>query len=330
MVEAYIIGAGHYVPENIIKNKDFEEKFDTTDEWITQRTGIKERRFADRNINTSDLAILAGEKAIKDAGISNENIDFVIVATYSPDMMFPSTACLVQHGLSLECGAVDIRAACTGFVYALSVAETYVKTGEFENVLVIGADVNSRIIDLTDRRIAVLFGDGAGAVVVSSRVSSSNRANFRIIDSFLRADGNGQDLIISKVGGSKFPISLDAIEKKLHFMQMKGREVYKFATKILPESIKEAMEITGDADKVKFIVPHQANLRIIQASIKKLAIPEEKFIVNLQKYGNTTAATIPIAFDEYLEEAELNKGEIGILVGFGGGLTWGAAVLEVV
>ncbi|WP_425057807.1 3-oxoacyl-[acyl-carrier-protein] synthase 3 protein 1 [Sporomusa carbonis] len=320
-----ILGIGSYVPEKIVTNKDLEKILDTSDEWIVDRTGIRERRIAEAGEATSDLATKAAEKALLDAGVSAEEIDIIIVATVTPDMLFPSVACLVQNNLkAIKAAAFDITAVCTGFMYGLVMGSAFIKSGTYKKVLVIGAETLSKITDWTDRNTAILFGDGAGAAVLGE-----TSPGVGILGVDLGADGTGGDLLKVPAGGSKQPASAETISNNLHFIHMNGNEVFKFAVKVMGETAIKALENANlsPAD-VTYLVPHQANTRIIQSAAKRLALPMEKVLVNIDKYGNTSAASIPIALDEGIKSGRIKNGDILVLVGFGGGLTWGASVIK--
>jgi len=320
-----IIGIGTYVPEKIMTNKDLESIVETSDEWITDRTGIRERRIAGQGEATSDLAIKAARKAIADAGITAEEIDLIIVATATPDMVFPSVACLVQADIkAARAGAFDLSAGCSGFVYGLVTGSQFIKTGLYKKVLVIGAETLSTILDWSDRNTCVLFGDGAGAVVLSETT-----AGYGILGANLGADGSGGDLLKLPAGGSRNPATADTISQKMHFVQMNGNEVFKFAVKIVGETAFKALEDAGlSAGDVDCLVPHQANIRIIQSAAKRLKLPLDKVVINIDKYGNTSAASIPIALDEAVHSGKIKKGDTIVLIGFGAGLTWASAVIK--
>ncbi len=320
-----IVGTGFYAPKKVLTNIDLEKMVDTTDEWIRTRTGIKERRIADDNEAASDLAIEAARKAIEDSRISPQEIELVIVATLSPDYPFPSTACLVQEKLGIKnAWAFDIEAACSGFIYALSVAEAYLKTGTYQTALVIGAEVFSRIVDWTDRNTCVLMGDGAGAVVLKEVESGRG-----ILSTHLGADGSGADLLKQPAGGSRLPATEETARQGLHYFKMQGKEVFKSALRIMSESVITAlMKANLTSEDIDLIIPHQANIRILNAMAKKLSIPMEKVMVNLDKYGNTTAASIPMALDEAVKQGRIKEGDVVVLVAFGAGLTWGATIIR--
>ncbi|MFN3660908.1 MAG: beta-ketoacyl-ACP synthase III, partial [Brevinematales bacterium] len=297
MYKAIIKGMGMYVPEKVLTNHDLEKMVETNDEWITTRTGIKERRIAASDESTSTLATRAARQAMEKASVKPEDIEMVIVATITPDYIFPATAALVQNALGLPAaGTVDIEAACSGFIYALSMANAYVVSGMYKNVLVIGAETLSRITDWTDRTTCILFGDGAGATIVS-RTDATDTSGF--IGFSLGGDGSYADLLWVPGGGSKNPASQETVENRLHYMKMNGNATFKVAVRTMSEALESILkEHHIDSSEVKLVVPHQANLRIISAIAERLGINEERIMVNLQKYGNTSSATIPIALYE--------------------------------
>lgn len=320
-----IIGLGCYVPERIVTNKDLEKLVDTTDEWIVERTGIRERRMADADMATSDLAARAAQNALDDAGVSADEIDLIIVATVTPDMFFPSVACLVQANIkATNAAAFDLSAACSGFVSGMVVAAQFIEAGLYKKILVIGAECFSRFIDYQDRNTSVLFGDGAGAVVMGE-----TKAGCGILGIDMGADGTGGELLKVPAGGSRTPASLATVSDRLHAVQMNGKEVFKFAVSIMGESALKALANAGlEADAIDLLVPHQANTRIIQSAAKRLKMPMEKIVINVDKYGNTSGASIPIALHEAVESGRVKDGDTLMLVGFGAGLTWGACVIK--
>ena len=309
-MKAEIKGLGMYVPPRVITNHDLEKILDTSDEWITTRTGIKERRIADEWEKASDLAFPAAKEAIENAGLTPKDIDCVIVATSTPDMSFPSTACFLSDKLGCpKPMAFDISAACSGFIYALTIANSFIKSGQFENILVVGAEVFSKIIDWNDRSTAVIFGDGAGAVVVSKSEGESD-----ILAAKMKSDGSHWGSLFCPVG-----------EK----LKMRGRETFKLAIKSMETASKKVLEKANlTLDDIKLVIPHQANIRIIKALAERLNLPEEKVFSNIHKYGNTSAASIPIAMYEAWKEKKISKGDYILLTAFGGGLTWGSIVLK--
>lgn len=321
---AGILGVGSYLPQKIVDNFHFEKIMDTSDEWIKARTGISERRMAEEDESSSDLGTKAALKAIECAKLSPEDIDLIIVATSTPDMILPSTACLIQANIGAHnAAAFDVSAACSGFVYGLSIGEQFIKSGIHKNVLVIGTEVMSRILDYSDRSTAILFGDGAGAVVIG------NVDEGGILSTYLGSDGRGKDFLKIPAGGSRLPASKNTVENRLHNIQMAGNDVYKFAVRIMGESSLKALEMANlSIDEIDYLIPHQANIRIIEASAKRLKLDMDKVYVNLDKYGNMSAASIPVAMDEAYRQGKINKGDNVVLVGFGGGLTWGASVIK--
>lgn len=319
-----ILGVGKYVPERVLTNADLEKMVDTNDEWIVTRTGIKERRIAAPGQATSDLAYEASLEALEKAGISAEQLDLIIVATVTPDMAFPSAACLLQEKLGAKkAAAFDLSAACAGFIYGLANGANFVATGTYKHVLVVGADCLSRITDYTDRNTCILFGDGAGAVVLGEVAQGRGFQAFE-----LGADGSGGELLKIEGGGSRCPATLESVEAKHHFIYMSGKDVYKFAVRVMGTSAEEALHKAGIAKAdVDLLIPHQANIRIINAALDRLELSEDKCMVNIDKYGNMSSASIPVALAEAIEQGRLQEGDKLVLVGFGGGLTWGASVL---
>ncbi|MEC0238031.1 ketoacyl-ACP synthase III [Paenibacillus kribbensis] len=319
-----VIGTGKYVPEKILTNKDLEAIVETSDEWIVSRTGIQERHIAAPEQATSDLAYEAAIKALKSAGMTAEDLDLIIVATVTPDMAFPSTACILQDKLGAKgAAAFDLSAACSGFVYGLATATSFIKTGIYNNALIIGADCLSRITDYTDRNTCVLFGDGAGAVVIGEVPEGRGFQSFD-----LGAEGAGGSLLNLAAGGSRLPASADTLENKQHYIYMNGREVFKFAVRVMGTATVDVLEKAGlSKDDIDLFVPHQANIRIIQSAMQRLDLPEDKVVINVNKYANTSAASIPLALVEAAEEGRMKEGDRILMVGFGGGLTWGASVL---
>ena len=320
-----ILGIGTYVPEDILTNKDLEKMVETSDEWITDRTGIRERRISRQDVPTSDLATLAAEKALLDAGVSIDEIEMIIVGTSSPDMFYPSVGCLVQAKLKAnKIPVFDVQAGCSGFSYALVVATQFIRIGMYKKILVIGADEISKMLNWEDRNTCVLFGDGAGAVVIGEVA-----APYGILGAFMGADGNGGELLKFPAGGTRFPATEETVRQKLHSVHMEGNEVFKFAVRVMGEAAAKALEDAGlqEAD-VDWLIPHQANKRIIQSAAKRLKMPMEKVIVNLDKYGNTSSASIPLALEEAVRDGRIKAGQTVLLVGFGAGLTWASIVLR--
>ncbi|WP_053956965.1 beta-ketoacyl-ACP synthase III [Inediibacterium massiliense] len=320
-----ILGTGSYLPPKIMTNHDIEQIVDTSDEWIVARTGIKGRHIADENTATAHLATKAAKLALEDAKVLPEEIDLIIVATVTPDMLFPSTACIVQKEIkAINAAAFDLAAGCSGFLYGLSVAKQFIATGMYQRVLVIGAETLSKILDWKDRNTCVLFGDGAGAAVLGP-----TEEGFGILSSTMGADGEGGKFLTMPAGGSLMPASIETIEQRLHYLKMDGSEVFKFAARTMPKASIEALNLSGyNIDDVDCLIPHQANIRIIKSAAKKLNLPMEKIFVNLDKVGNMSAASIPVALDEAVKQSKIKKGDLIVLVGFGAGLTWGSNVIR--
>jgi 3-oxoacyl-[acyl-carrier-protein] synthase-3 len=316
-----ITGVGAYVPDRVMTNDDLSKLVDTSDEWITERTGIKERRVADPDQAASDLALPAARQALAAAGLEGGDIDLVVVATVTPDMFFPSTGSLLASALGAdEAGAYDLSAGCTGFMYALAQAYGALAGGLAENALVVGAETLSKITNWHDRTTCVLFGDGAGAVVLQ-RVPGGGFLGFE-----LGSDGEGGKELSIPAGGSRNPVSAETLAQEMHFLQMNGREVYRFATRILVSSAEKLLEECGlTVDDIDLYIPHQANKRIIDHAARNLGIPQEKIFVNVQKYGNTSSASIPLCLAEAVAEGRLAKGTRVLMTGMGAGLTWGSA-----
>ncbi len=320
-----IIGMGHYVPERVLTNADLEKMVDTTDEWIVTRSGIKERHIARDDQATSDLAAEAARRAMTSAGIKPDEIDLIIVATITPDMPFPNTACFVQSLIGAKnATCVGMEAACTGFLFALDTASQYLLTGRFKTALVIGAEKMSAIVDWKDRTTCVLFGDGAGAVVVQVRESGEG-----ILSTVTGSDGSLSGLLNLQAGGSRTPASVQTVEARQHFLRMEGKEIFKHAVRAMWESARRALEKSGlTMADIACVVPHQANMRIVEAIRTRLEVGPEKFFVNLDRYGNMSSASIPVALDEAVQCGRIKKGDNVIFVAFGGGLTWGAMVVK--
>ena len=323
--KAYIAGTGSYAPSKILTNDDLSKMVDTNDEWIVTRTGIKERRIARDDEASSDLAVIAARNALEMAETNANDIELILVATSTPDRLFPTTACYVQK--KLECPgipAVDMLAACSGFTYALNTGWQYVATGQYKNVLVIGAETLSKIVNYKDRGTCILLGDSAGAVILKESNTSSE-----ILYGKLGADGRYDDMIIQPAGGSAMPVTKERLEKGLNLLQMKGREVYKFAVNKFVELTQDAVKKCNiTVDDIKLLIPHQVNLRIIESAAEKLNIPMEKVYVNIQKYGNTSAGSIPVALDEANRSGRIKRGDIIVMVAFGAGLTWGSVAIR--
>jgi len=325
MLRGRIIATGSYVPENVITNHDLEKIVDTSDEWIIERTGIKERRIVSGNQATSDLAYEASSIALKRAHLKPKDIDLIIVATITPDMAFPSTACILQDRLGAKnAAALDVNAACSGFLYGLHLANGLIKSGLHHRVLLVGAEVLSKVTDWQDRSTCILFGDGAGAAVLEATKEKRG-----IFSTHINSDGSLGDLICLPGGGSRNPCSRDSILKRLNFIKMKGNETFKIAVRTLEELvIKTLRDNDLDPSQLSLLIPHQANIRIIQATAKRLAMPMEKVFVNIHKYGNTSAASVPIALDEAVQSGRIQDGDYVLLEAFGGGLTWASSLIR--
>lgn len=321
-----IKGTGSYTPANIQTNDDLAKIVDTSDEWIFTRTGIRERRIADDQENASDLGTKAAARALESAGLEAQDIDLVIVATITPDMPFPSTACLIQTKLGIpKAVCMDIEAACSGFLYIMEVASSLLQSGRYRNALIVGTEKLSSILDWEDRTTCVLFGDGAGAAVLSL----SDEPNAGVIDFKLGADGANGDVLYMPGGGCANPATPSSIDDRLHFLKMRGREVFKLAVKVMEQAATEILEQNGlESDQLACVIPHQANLRIIELLSSRLKIPMDRFFLNLDKYGNTSAASIPIALDEAYRAGRIKSGDLTLMVAFGAGLTWGATLVR--
>ncbi len=317
---ARIIGTGHYLPEKVLTNRDLEEMVDTSDQWIADRTGIRQRHIAAEGQTTCDLAEQAARRAMDDAGLKPGDIDLLLVGTTTPDLVFPSTACLLQHRLGMaECGAFDINAACSGFIYALSVADQYIRNGNARNVLVIGAETLTRMLDWNDRSTCVLFGDGAGAAVLTAD------ENPGILSTHIHANGGYSDLLKVDVGVSR---GFRAEERGGVTVSMKGNEVFKVAVNTLGRIVDETLAANQlNKEDLDWLIPHQANLRIIKATARKLRMSMDQVIVTVDRHGNTSAASVPMALDEALKSGRIQRGDKLLLEAFGGGFTWGAALI---
>jgi len=324
-IRTKIIGTGSFLPEKVLTNHDFEKMVDTNDQWITERTGIKSRHIAEKNMASSDLATQAGKKALKDAGIEPKELDLIIVATITPDMFFPPTACFVQANLGAKnAAAFDIAAVCSGFVFGLSVADGFIRSEKYKKILLIGVEVMSKILDYKDRNTCVLFGDGAGAVVVAP-----TKKNEGILSTHLYTDGNLGELINMPGGGSRNPISKEMIDKNLHYVHMNGRETYKVAVKALVKASVDAMEHNKlKTEDIDVFIPHQANLRIIEAVAERLNFPREKIVITIDRHGNTSAASIPLALDIAVKDGRIKAGDYVLMSAFGGGLNWGSVLVK--
>ncbi|OGW85128.1 MAG: 3-oxoacyl-ACP synthase [Omnitrophica bacterium RIFCSPLOWO2_01_FULL_45_10] len=319
-----IIGLGAYLPERVLTNKELEKMVDTTDEWITTRTGIKERRIARDDEATSDMAVEAAKRALDDARLKPQDIDLIIVATITPDMFFPATACLVQAKIGARTvPAFDVSVACSGFIYGLAIANQFISSGTYKHALVIAAEKLSSITDWSDRSTCVLFGDGSGAAVLGPVEKGG------ILSVYLGADGKKGELIKLPAGGSRIPATKKSIEDGLHFVKMNGAELFKHAVKIMADAALEATRPLGlKAEDISLVIPHQANIRILNAVAKRMGLSKEKIYLNIDKYGNMSAASSAVALVDAVKEGRIKKGDKVLLDAFGGGLTWGAIVLE--
>lgn len=320
-----IVGTGSAVPDKVLNNHDLEKMVDTTDEWIRTRTGIKERRIASPDEFTSTLAARAALHALDMAGVSPQDLDMIIVATVTPDYPFPATASLVQNSIkAVNASAFDISAACSGFIYAASIVDKFIKTGSVKNALVIGAEVLSRIVDWTDRNSCLLFGDGAGAVVIQADNGSAG-----ILDTFMMSDGSHWELLYQPAPGNRNPVSHQIVDARLAFIRMQGNEVFKLAVRAMEDAALKVLSAGNmTAADVDLFIPHQANMRIIDAIGKRLGVPEEKIYVNIERFGNTSSASIPIALDEANRKGLLKSDDLLLLDAFGGGMAWGALTLR--
>ncbi|MBT9167115.1 MAG: 3-oxoacyl-(acyl-carrier-protein) synthase 3 protein 1 [Syntrophomonadaceae bacterium] len=320
-----ILGTGTALPARIVTNAELASTLDTSDEWIRSRTGICERRIAEKDEQTSDLAVKAAEAALLKAGTAVDEVDLIIVATTSPDVLMPATACYVQAKLgAVNAAAFDLAAGCTGFIYGLSVGSQFIRTGAYKRVLVIGAEVFSRLLDWSDCNTCVLFGDGAGAVLLGP-TEEEGLLSFK-----MGADGRYADILAIPAGGVRMPAALETVDDRLHYLKMfSGKEVFKFAVRVMGEVTQQVLdEARVSKEDLDFLIPHQANWRIIEAARKRFELPEDRVIVNIDCYGNMSSASIPVALDEAVSAGRIKRGDLLALVGFGAGLTWGAAILR--
>jgi 3-oxoacyl-[acyl-carrier-protein] synthase-3 len=325
MIHARITGTGSYAPKKIITNQDLEKLVDTSDEWITERTGIKERRIAEKGQATSDLAYEAAHKALKAAKLAPQDLELILVATTTPDMIMPNMGCTLQAKLGANrAAAFDVYAACSGFIYGLSVADAFIKAEMYKNILLVGAESLSRFVDWEDRTTCVLFGDGAGAVVLQRHAGKRG-----VLSTHLHSDGTLGNLLNVPAGGASHPATHDTVRKRMHFIKMKGNETFKAAVRALEGAVQEALKHNRiKPEDIDFLVPHQANLRIIQAMAQRLNMPMEKVVVTLPKYGNTSAASIPMALDEAVRDGRIKENHLLLFEAFGGGLTWASALVK--
>lgn len=325
MIRAKVIATGSYVPEKVLTNFDLEKMVDTSDEWIIERTGINQRRIARDDQAASDLAYEASKAALESAGLKPKDLDLIIVATVTGDMPLPATACILQHRLGAKkAAAFDVNAACSGFIYGLSIGDKFIRSGSHKRVLVVGTEILSKFTDWTDRTTCVLFGDGAGAVILERTEEERG-----IIETRIHSDGSMWDLLHTPGGGSKNPPSSETIRKRYHYIKMKGNETFKVAVRTLEDLVVATLKHNKlEPSKLSLLIPHQANRRIIQATAKRLNLPMEKVVMNLNRYGNTSAASIPIALDEAFRAGRIKKDDYILLEAFGGGLTWGSALIK--
>lgn len=324
-ISAGIIGVGMYAPEKVLTNAELAGMLNVTEEWIETMSGIRERHIAAPSQAASDLGAVAAQRALAQAGVSSDEVDLIIVSTSTPDMQFPSTACIIQERLGIKnVPAFDLTAVCSGFVYALTVGAQFIANEFYRTVLVIGTEAVSRVINWSDKDTCMLIGDGAGAVVLRQVPSG-----YGVLSAKLGADGSGASFMMVPAGGSRKPPTAEVIEKKMNKIQMNGQEVFKFAMKKLPEVTEQALELANlHTEDLKLIIPHQANRRIIEAAARRMELPMEKFMVNVERYGNTSSATIPIALHEALETGRIKSGDLIALTGFGGGLAWGSLIMR--
>ena len=325
MPYAHITGWGMSVPEPIMTNDDLAKFVDTNDQWIRERTGIRERRIAKDTDFTSTLAVDASIRALKKANLRPTDVDLIICSTSTPEYMFPATACLVQDQIgATKAGAFDLLAACSGFIYALNMGAQAIRSGSIKSALIIGSETLSRFVNWKDRNTCILFGDGAGAFVLQASERPGG-----VLSAVMHSDGSGGDLLSLPGGGSRYPASETTIHEGRHYIQMDGKEVFRFATRVMASATLEALDAAGlTVDEIRWVIPHQANIRIIEAAARGLKLPMDRFIVNLERYGNTSTASIPIAMVEAIEKGQIKNGDKFVMVGFGAGLTWGALAAE--
>ena len=324
-ISAGIIGVGMYAPEKVLTNAELAGTLNTTAEWIETMSGIRERHIAAPSQAASDLGAIAAQRALARAGVSPDEVDLIIVSTSTPDMQFPSTACIIQERLGIKnIPAFDLTAVCSGFVYALTVGAQFIANEFSRTVLVIGTEAVSRVINWSEKETCMLIGDGAGAVVLRQVP-----AGYGVLSAKLGADGSGANFMMVPAGGSRMPVTAEVLEKKMNKIQMNGSEVFKFAMKMLPEVTEQALALANlRTEELKLIIPHQANRRIIEAAARRMELSMEKFMVNVERYGNTSSATIPIALHEALETGRIESGDLIALTGFGGGLAWGSLIMR--
>jgi 3-oxoacyl-[acyl-carrier-protein] synthase-3 len=327
MIRSKIIGTGAYVPERIITNSELETMVDTSDKWIRERTGIKERRIAHEDVPVSHLAFGAAERALKDAMVDPLEVDLIIMGTVTPDMPMPSTACIVQQKLGAErAAAFDVSAACSGFLYGLAIGDQFVRSGQYRRVLVIGADMFSKVVDWSNRDTCILFSDGAGAVLLEATTSDEHRI---VKSTHLFSDGRHGDKLFIPGGGSLNPASHDTLYEGMHYIRMRGNELFKIAVKAMVDASKAALKYNNlTVEDIDLVVPHQANIRIMEAIAKKLKIPMEKVMVTIDYYGNSSAATVPTAFDKARRIGKIRDGDTVLAVAFGAGVTWASTIIQ--
>lgn len=325
LINALIAGVGVCIPDTVLTNHDLAKTMDTSDEWIRTMTGIRERHIVDPAQATSDLGVVAAQRAMIQAGIDRADVDLIVVATMSPDLLVPATACIIQEQLGMKnTPAFDVSAGCSGFIYALVAGSQFISTGLYRTVLVIGAETNSRIANWEDRGSCIVIGDGAGAVVLRPALPEHG-----ILSMCLGADGSGVKHLYTPAGGTRTAVTAENIAANMHKVKMDGQEVFQFAMRMLPKVTEQALEMANiSKEEVALIIPHQANLRIIEAAARRMDLPMDKFMVNLDRYGNTSSASIPIALHEALEGGRIKPGDVVVLAGFGAGLTWGAVVMR--
>lgn len=322
---AHILGTGSYVPSDVITNFDLEEMVDTSDEWIVERTGIRERRFADGDTAASDVALESSKIALDAADTDPEELDLIILGTVTPDYVFPATACVLQDLLGARnAAAFDLSAGCSGLLYGINVATQFIETGKYRKILCIGVETLSKILDMTDRNTCVLFGDGAGSVVLGG-----DSGGARVLSTYMKSDGSLVDMLYMPGGGSRNPTSHETIDGRMHYIKMEGREVFKVAVRMMVEASEKVLNEAGfSGEDVDVLIPHQANMRIMEAVAKRIHVPKGKVYVNLDKYGNTSAASIGLALDEAIRDGTIQPGHLVLLVSFGAGFTWAGALLR--
>ena len=325
MIRSRIIATGSYAPPKVLTNFDLEKMVETTDEWIISRSGIRERRIVETNVSTSDLGTQAALRALNAAGLSPEDLDFIITGTNSPDMPFPCTGCFIQAKIGAKkAAAFDVSAGCTSFIHALSLADKFIKEDPSRKVMVLGAEIMSKVTDWTDRATCVLFGDGAGAIILAGEDGERG-----VLSTHLHSDGSLWELLYMPGGGSANPSSYETVDKRMHYIKMAGNQLFKVAVRALADVSQEALKFNGlKSEDIDIMIPHQANTRIIEAAAKLIGFPMEKVFLNIEKYGNTSSATIPIAMDEVQREGKVKAGDLMLLCSFGTGVTWGSAVIR--